>query len=179
LGVTTSFFSATFEQLAASAPGWVTPNYGAFSEKEVLNPFTKEKFLLKQHELLSEPPQDSPPEEIGKLIKPGRKYAWKLAVTELEELMRLMTDAPEDKVAEVSRRALIGPDDAETWVFEIPEPFVRSLVALSATRLSEVAKVWQNKMDWKTPPTALLEELVAVATEAVGTQQRMFAYVSL
>lgn len=40
MGVTTSFFAATFDELAAAAPGWVKPTYGAFSKKEAVNPFT-------------------------------------------------------------------------------------------------------------------------------------------
>jgi hypothetical protein len=179
LGVTTSFFSATQEELEAAAPGWVRPRYGTFSVKEVLNPFTRTKTLVKQHELLSEEPHDCPPDEIHKLVKRERAFAWKLAGPELEDLMRLMTNAPDDKVAELARRALLGPEDAENWVFQFPDVFVEALAHLSSTEVPRVARAWQEKLGWPEAPTAILEQLVEVASEAATAQRRMFSYVSL
>jgi hypothetical protein len=40
MGVWTSFFSATIEQLQRAAPGWVVPTYGAFRVHEKKNPFS-------------------------------------------------------------------------------------------------------------------------------------------
>jgi hypothetical protein len=179
LGVTTSFFSTSLEQLEAAAPGWVKPEYGAFLEKEVLNPFTRQKTIVKEHELLSAAPDDCPPDEILKLIKRDRAFAWKLAGGELEHLMKILTNAPDDKIAELSRRALIGPDDTEAWVFEVPDVFVQALAGIKSTEISELAKAWQDKLGWTGPPTALLEQLVEVASEAVTARHRMFSYTSL
>ena len=50
--------------------------------------------------------------------------------------MRLMTDASEEKLAELGRLALLGPPDAECWVFEIPSPFVLVLADLADERAS-------------------------------------------
>src|ERR1700742_2674968 len=102
MGATTSFFSATWEQLEAAAPGWVRPTYGGFVEKELSNPFTGQKKVVTQHELLSEAPQDCPPDEIHTLVKAERAWAWKLAGGELESLMRLMTHASDGRIAELT-----------------------------------------------------------------------------
>ena len=67
---------------------------------------TREKTLVKQHELLSEPPHDCPRAQIHTLVKRGRRFAWKLGVPELEELMRLTTNAPDEAISELGRRAL-------------------------------------------------------------------------
>jgi len=179
LGVTTSFFSATPAQLEATAPGWLRAQYGAFAEKEVLNPYTREKTLVKQHELLSEPPPDCPRAQIHTLVKRERRFAWKLGVPELEELMRLMTNAPDDAIAELGRRALIGPEDAEEWVFEIPEVFANALAGLNSADLPRLARAWQNRLGWPEPPVTMLEQLVEVATEAATARHRMFSYVSV
>ena len=179
MGVSTSFFSASQEQLEAAAPGWVRPKYGAFGQRETLNPFTGEETLVKQHELLSEEPEDCPPDAILELIEPERAYGWKLDGGELEALMKLITDASDDKLAELTRRALLGPADAECWVFEIPDVLVKSLARLHANEVPSLAAKWQEELVSAEPPIELLEQLVAVASEAVAAQHRMFSYVSL
>jgi hypothetical protein len=144
-----------------------------------VNPFTGEKRLVQVHELLSEEPMDAPPPRIHTLVKPERAYAWKVLVTDLEALMRLITDASDGVVAEMSRRALLGPSDAEEWVFEIPTVFVKALAGLPLDRVPEIARAWQEKIGWQSSPRPLLEELVEVAAEAIGAKGHMFSYVSL
>jgi hypothetical protein len=179
MGVTTSFFTATIEELEAAAPGWVRPRYGAFSKKEVQNPFTKEPIVVKEFELLSEPPDDCPPDEIHTLIEKERAYAWKLNAGEVEQLMQLMLKASEEEAAVLGRQALLGPGDVENWVFEVPESFVTALAAVKRDEITALAAAWQAKLEWNNPPTQLLEQLVEVATEAVERKKRMFSYVSL
>jgi len=181
MGVTTSFFSASDDALRAAAPGWITPEWGAFVENDVLNPFTGVRTRLKQHELLSEPPHDCAPGEIYKLVKRERAYAWKLpgGSRELEALMRLMTSAPDDEIAKLGRLALLGPSDAEEWVFEFPEPFVSALAALDDVSLARFAAAWQEELAWPSSPKPLVAQLAEVAREARASGHRMFSYVSL
>lgn len=179
MGVTTSFFSATQAQLEAAAPGWVKPEYGGYAEKEVVNPFTREKRIVKQHELLSEAPEDCPPDEIHTLIKRERAYAWRLTGNELEPLMSLLTNAPADKVAELGRQALLGPEGSENWVYELPTVFVDALARLDDADAERIASAWHRKIEWQESPSPLLGQLREVAREAKAKGHQMFSYVCL
>ncbi|MGH7330783.1 MAG: hypothetical protein ACREJX_20730, partial [Polyangiaceae bacterium] len=100
-------------------------------------------------------------------------------VDEIEQLMKLMTNAPDDEVAELGRQALLGPGDAEDWVFEVPDVLVKALAGLDKIEIPKLAKAWQEKLGWPEAPTHLLAQLVEVASEAIAAKQRMFSYVSL
>lgn len=179
MGVTTSYFSATIEQLKAAAPGWVEPVYGAFREREMKNPFTGEVGTVSGFELETEAPRDCEPDGLHLLIEPGGASDWKLVGNEVGELVRLLTDASEERLAELERLALLGPPDAECWVFEVPTPFVRVLADLGDDRVPELARAWNEKLEWDQPPVALLTGLIEVARQSLARGQRMFAYKSL
>ncbi len=176
MGVRTSFFSATMDQLKAAAPGWIEPKYGE-ALIEIVNPFTR-VVSHRQHELLSEPPLDAPPEEIHTLIKKGRAFEWRLDSRELESLMKLMTNAPEARIAELHRQALLGPVGADA-VLAIPDALADALAAVKTPDLDALAASWQTQLGWESSPKALLEELVEIAREARAAGHRMFSYVTL
>lgn len=179
MGVTTSFFAASWDQLRAAAPGWVVPEYGPYVEVVVENPFTGQNMRVKRCELLTSPPGDALDESIHELIAPGRSYAWKLVGTELSVLMKVVLDASDEDVAHLGRFALIGSDDQETWVTEIPSAFVAALAALPDDQQEATAERWRVAIEWEEPPRALLRQLVDVAKETANGDKRMFAYVAL
>jgi hypothetical protein len=176
MGVTTSFFTATMDELEAAAPGWIEPKYGE-ALIEIVNPFTR-IVSHRQHELLSEAPPAGPEDEIFSLIKKGRAFKWKLASSELEPLMKLLTDAPEARIAELHRHALLGPVGADA-VLVVPDDFVDALAAVQASDVDALAASWQTALRWDVSPKPLLEELVEVAREARAAGHRMFSFVSL
>lgn len=178
MGVRTGFFVASREALEAAAPGWIRPKYGAYTRREVTNPFTLETVRIAQHELLSEASGDCPPDSLLSLMSEG-EFGWKMGTEDLEALMAQLTGADEASTAELGRRALLGPEDAESWVFECPAVFVAALAALDRAALPGVAESWRKKMHWPEAPADLLGRLRETAARAVAADQPMFVYVAL
>jgi hypothetical protein len=176
MGVTTSFFTATIDELKAAAPGWIEPEYGD-ELVDIVNPFTRE-VSHRMPRPLTKNPDACPPDALHSLVKKERAYKWKLVGGELKPLMKLMTtSASEAQLAEVYHQALIGPSDAENAVVVVPELLVDALV--KASGIDALARAWQAELRWESSPKALLEELIDVAREARAAGHRMFAYVSL
>ncbi len=178
MGVTTSFFIASWAELEAAAPGWVRTTYGPYQEVEVMCPFTRQPRRTMTSDLLTEIPAEAPPHEIHGLVPDARAYAWKLVGHELGDLMKIILRASDEEAKRLGHLALIGPEDQENWVSEIPAPFVEALAALSPERIPAVASAWKDEIEWE-DPTALLEQLVEVASEAVAAKKQMFTFVCL
>lgn len=178
MGVTTSFFSASRDELAAAAPGRPRPEYGPCEDVEMRNPFTGTVMATRQTRLLTEAPSDAPPDTVHALIPRGRGD-WKLTGLELPLLMNVLLDAHDDETKVLGQQAVLGPDDDEWWVFEMPQRLVDALAALTPERTAAVESGWQAALEWSAPPKVLLKHLVEVAREAVAAGKPLFQYVSL
>ena len=176
MGVRTQFFAATQQELEAAVVGSVRPEFGPFGEQRRVNPFTGAVMLTTGYALLSAEPEDCDEEQIHTLVKPGRG-AWKLNDDELVSLMRLLTHASDEEMAKLGRVAVLHC--SQNQAFEIPDVLAKALASLDHAGIVTTATAWQQELDWPDPPTNILEELVAVASEAAAAGQRMFTYVSL
>ena len=178
MGVATTFFPATYDELLAAAPGWVKPTYGAMTMQEIRNPFTGEKFASPQFEMLSEELAGPFGDDRLAEIAYERGEGFKLLGVELATLMPILVDAPDDVVMTLHRRAIVGPDDVECLVSELPAPLVDALAALPDARLPEVSALWRKRQGWDFAPDVVVTALVRIAKAARSDGRGVFAYTS-
>lgn len=179
MGVVFEFLAATTDELLAAAPGWVVAEYGPYEERERVNAFTREKYTAWGYQLLSSAPKASANERIVDLLaKEKRAVFGDLSETLAALAARLGPDSAEER-AKLGRQALVGPEDAESWVAEIPDALTASLGAQTPAQIEELAVALESDLDLSEPPVRLLTHLAEVASRAVSTRRRMFYYMTL
>lgn len=178
MGVGTTFFPATYDELLAAAPNWVKPTYGAMTMQEIRNPFTGEKHASPRFEMLSAPPSGPFGEDRLYELAYDRGEGFKLMGVELATLMPILVDAPNEMVMSIHRCAIVGPDDAEIMVSELPAPLVDALAVLPDTRVREVSALWQERQGWDFMPDVVVTALVRIAKAAKADGKGVFAYTS-
>ena len=171
MGATSIFFPATYDELLAAAPGWVKPVYGAMTTQEIRNPFTGEKWAMPKFETLSPPPGPCAEDRLFEIANDRGEGFKLLGGPKLTALMPLLVDAPNEVVMTLHRCAIVGPDDVEHMVSELPPAFVDALADLPEARFTEVCARWRKEA-WED----VLGALVRISSAARRDGRCVFVY---
>ena len=179
MGIGFEFFAATPAELLTAAPGWVIAEYGPFAERTRVNPFTGVQSTSWGFELLTTAPEGAEDERIVDLLdKEERACFGNLAEPLAALAARLLPESAEER-AKLGRQALVGPEEAESWVVEIPDAMTAALAALTPAQLEDIARSVQSDCEMDESLSNLVSHLGTVARRAVSTDRRMFYYMSL
>ena len=181
MGVRFEFFAATTAELLAAAPGWELAEYGPFEERTRVNPFTRVQSTAWGFELLTAAPQGAEDERIIDLLEKEERASFSgfMVTKPLASLVaRLVPESAEER-AKLGRLALVGPQEADNWVEELPDALTTALAALTPEQIEEVACSVQSDCELELSPTFLVSHLSEVARRAVSTNRRVFCYGSV
>jgi hypothetical protein len=179
MGVRYEYFAATTDELLKAAPGWVLAEYGPFAERTRVNPFTGVRSTSWGFELLTAAPEGAEDEQIVNLLKEHERASFRDLTEPLAALVaRLVPNSAEER-AKLGRYALVGPQEADCAVGEIPDAMTAALAALTPEQLEEVACSVQSDCEMDESLSGVVSHLAKVARRAVSTDRRMFYYMSL
>jgi hypothetical protein len=171
----TDFFLASMQELRAACPGWKDPLPQPVKRQSV-NPFTRQPM-----EFMSCAPDEAEPFDPGAAERANltglhRVDLKGLGTAEMEELVRVVLEGPEQHAANVYDTPLYGPPgDSDEVIFRMPTALIDRLARMDDTAVADYLERWNEAVGHDL--SEYLAALTELARKGVAENRQVFMWI--